>query len=503
MNKYTKFIIIYIIYKIYYTQSNTRMEETNTPSLQDGQGQRDVLDTLENLLPTTTEIIFQKSLEGELDFSILKKCHFDNITSLMFEPGRITQLKNLPHTIVKLHIANNELKTLTDLPENLVELNISSNSIQKLDLRQQLKLLVLEASYNELVELNLPLNIESVIINHNKLRELDLDGLTRLKTLHCNGNPLLSIQHYPNTIEDFLMENNPVIYIDKNTEPLETSTKTDKQKPNPALPDISAEEAIRKYYELKSQYETTVSNRKRNLYEKNKKKYRRNPPPLPEQKYPCVKCGRPVNSIFSKEETIYKVQCGDPQQPCGLDIEINAGAYYPYPFVLEVFQSDIEEQKENIIKLKMDDLFHYIHEKTSVQKFNKEFKKYENTEEIYQENLALYENLYFDKKKQEIIKEKNKTVFQMQETMRKIIQDYKNDAISNESEKQEKMKDMMMFYHHELMPLYKNIQNMKYEVMEMNIDEKNEEKTLLCYPAVLSKMYCLLGDGSSVIKYTL
>lgn len=192
------------------------MEETNALSLQDGQGQRDLFDFLENLLPTTTEIILQKPLEGELDFSILKKCHFDNITSLVFEPGRITHLKNLPPTITKIHIANNELKALSDLPENLVELNISSNFIQKLDLRPQLKLLMLEASYNELVELNLPLNIESVIINHNKLRELDLDGLTRLKKLHCNGNPLLSIQHYPNTIEDFLMENNPVLYIDKN-----------------------------------------------------------------------------------------------------------------------------------------------------------------------------------------------------------------------------------------------------------------------------------------------
>lgn len=282
-------------------------------------------------------------------------------------------------------------------------------------------------------------------------------------------------------------------------EPLEKSTK----EKNNTLHDISAEEAIRKYYELKSQYDTSVSNRKRNLYEKNKKKYGKKSAPLPEQNYPCVKCGRPVNTIFSKKETIYKVRCGDPQQPCGLDIEIHAGAYYPYPIVLEVFKYDIEEQKENIIKLKMDDLFHYIHEKTSVQKFNKAFKKYENTEEIYQENLALYENLYFDSKKLETIKEKSKNVFQLQETMKKIIQDYKHDAIANESEKQEKMKDMMMFYHHELMPLYKNIQNMKYEIMEIHVDEKNEEKTLLCYPAALSKNYCLLGDGSRVIQYTL
>lgn len=467
-------------------------------------GQTDLLDYLENLLPTSNEIVFNKPLQGELDFSILKDCHFDNITSITLESGEVTHIQNLPKTLLKLNVSNNKIEHLNQLPENIVDLNLSFNFVKKLDVKHCSKLVSLEASDNELVELHLPNEIESIMINNNKLQELDLNGLAKLKTLHCNGNPLLSIRNFPTTtIEDFRMENNPVVHIFNKIDPTDT-------KPTPIKINISAEDAIRKYYTLKQQYDSHVYLMKKKQYEnarnvKNKNRKREIQREMSIHRYPCIKCGRPVNTLFSKKNEVYKVSCGDPSNPCGLDIEIHAAAYYPFHRVMDVFKNDLEDDKEEIIKLKMDTLFNYRTDKSAVTKFNKQYKRFMETEKIYQETVDTYDSVFFGKEKKERIKEKTKTVFEIQETMRKLLNDYKKNTVNTEGEKQQKMRDIMMLYKNELLPACKNIQTMKHEVMEITTTESTTatEHRMISLPVGLSKMDYLLGDLPVVKKYML
>jgi hypothetical protein len=49
------------------------LDEQRTQIVEENTGQADFLDILENLSPTTTDIILQKSLSGDIDGEVLEK----------------------------------------------------------------------------------------------------------------------------------------------------------------------------------------------------------------------------------------------------------------------------------------------------------------------------------------------------------------------------------------------------------------------------------------------
>ena len=66
------------------------LDEQRTQILEENTGQSEFFDILENLSPTTTDIIIQQPLSGNIDGEVLEKCAFTNITSIVFAPGNIT-----------------------------------------------------------------------------------------------------------------------------------------------------------------------------------------------------------------------------------------------------------------------------------------------------------------------------------------------------------------------------------------------------------------------------
>ena len=310
-------------------------------------GQKDLLDFLENLLPTTDELILKSPLSGEIDFAILKDCHFDNVTAITLLPGEVTHVANIPSTILRLNLSGNKLKHLVDLPSKLIELNISKNGIEKLDLTNCKDLRILEASENELIDLKLPANIQQVYINSNRLRELNLDGLQQLNTLHCNANPLLSIRNFnEDTIRDFVMENNPVANIRR---------ITDNESKNV---DVDVSKAINSFYAMKRNYDHNASQIRQKIYNSmpKRKQYEERKKAIQNVKIPCIKCGRPVNTTFSIKDKVYKVKCGDEKNPCELNLNVYAGHFTNDMHSMHsIISSDLEEVKQNIIKIKMDE----------------------------------------------------------------------------------------------------------------------------------------------------
>lgn len=468
-------------------------------------GQMELLNFLENLSPTTTEIVLNKPLQGELDFAILKECHYDNIVSIVLEPGEVMYIRNIPNKIRKLHVANNLLQNISDLPDSLLELNLNHNGIHKLDLTMLTSLVSLEASDNELVELKLPKSIHTVIINNNRIRELDLDGLTDLKKLHCNGNPLLVIRNFSDNINDFLMENNPTLQLlrasDETDDSSDSAGTYNKDK---VTIDIDAEEAIQKYYELKETYEKNMATIKRSIYRSMPKKRQRDErlQLIKTTKYPCVQCRRLVNTIFSKHDRVFKAVCGDESNPCNLNIEIHAGYYVNLNYAIQTFTEELEEKKENIIKIKMDSLFGYRTDNSAVKKFKNEFEEYENCVNILKNANEDYNNLFFNKEKDEKIKEKSKKIFELQEEMKRLLKEYemKQTQTRTDGEIQQNMEDIIALYTRELLPEYKNLQQLKYEFMEM--DYENGAK-LISLPVTLSKRNYRIGDNSTVKKFIL
>jgi hypothetical protein len=432
-------------------------------------GQKDLLDFLENLLPTTDELILKSPLSGEIDFAILKDCHFDNVTAITLLPGEVTHVANIPSTILRLNLSGNKLKHLVDLPSKLIELNISKNGIEKLDLTNCKDLRILEASENELIDLKLPANIQQVYINSNRLRELDLDGLQQLNTLHCNANPLLSIRNFnEDTIRDFVMENNPAANIRRITDNESESKNVD----------VDVSKAINSFYAMKRNYDHNAAQIRQKIYNSmpKRKQYEERKKAIQNVKIPCIKCGRPVNTIFSIKDKVYKVKCGDEKNPCELNLNVYAGHFTNDMHSMHsIISSDLEEVKQNIIKIKMDALFGYRSDKSSVAKFNKEYKEYMlQKDELLTPIINHYEDTHFNKERAEKIAKKTREVFYKQEEISKLIAEYKLKESRTESEREERLKDILLLYTQELLPAYKNIQQLKYDYMETElIDDQN------------------------------
>ena len=104
------------------------IEENNT-------AQESLLDFLENLHPSLTEIVFKEPLNGDLDFAILKECNFTNITSIKCLPGNITSVTNLPEKITEFVCPQNLLIELDGLPKSLTILEIPDNGLKSLDFK--------------------------------------------------------------------------------------------------------------------------------------------------------------------------------------------------------------------------------------------------------------------------------------------------------------------------------------------------------------------------------
>jgi len=438
------------------------LQESSTAS-----SQRELLDTLDNLLPTIDQLVFKEPLHGDVDFSVLTDCGFHNITSIVFESGDVTNIRNLPKQITRLHIANNLLTHLEDLPESLVDLNAAGNGLQQLDLSSLKHLKSVKVSNNELVSLVLSPSIETLLCQNNQLQVLDLDNMDALKTLNCNGNPLLTITNFQDTIENFFMENNPALEIRRKMDDSANSEKKGERI------HVDVKEALQRYFQMKNEYEMRAKEDRRRLYERINRKHAKHAKHakhvVGEFVPKCVYCGRNVGSIFTFSQRTYKAICGDRQNPCNFHIEIFAGNYVDLNYLLNFYRSMVEEQREDIMKIKMDSLLNYKNEQKSVKKFKKNMEEYNEISETFERFKRDYDDIFFNKEIEEKIKQKTNRIFERQEKMRKMLDNLKHGDIH----------DIMLFYKEELLPEYTQLQQLKYPWAEILKDDNETTHTLL------------------------
>ena len=87
-------------------------------------------------------------------------------------------------------------------------------------------------------------------------------------------------------------------------------------------------------------------------------------------KQKCVNCKREVGTTFSETNRIFKAVCGDPINPCKLDIELQVGKKHHIDEIINITDDIINDTKEQIIKLKMDLTYNYKTQEEIVDEFN-------------------------------------------------------------------------------------------------------------------------------------
>jgi hypothetical protein len=441
-------------------------------------------DILEKINKASTELSIIDPLHGDLDFSILKEYGLTNISKITCTKGEITSIIGLPESIEIFECPDNLLINLDALPEGIIKIEIPHNFLDNLDLSNLRKLETLIIGDNKLTSIkNIPSSIKHLECDKNQLTSLDLRGVLEMDTLNVSNNPIALIENMP-TIPNLKMDNTPSIEFRNSDAP----TIYNQQE---APKGRNVDESLHEYFRIKNTYEEKLLKQKKRIYEKAESKKQAKQEILT-IKASCVKCKRPVGTVFSKKNGRYIAKCGDVQSPCKLDIEIFVGNNnLLLDYIVNVFREENEKIKDDIINQKLETLFNYISEGNSVRLFKKELELYTSNSKTFKKLLDQRNELLFSEDKKRLIEKKNGEIFHLNERIQTLIKEYEK------TQNKEILKQAVNIQVKELLPETRNLRILKNEVMEIN--KIGYEHVLFKYPVDFSKLH--IGEPSRVIKF--
>lgn len=268
---------------------------------------------------------------------------------------------------------------------------------------------------------------------------------------------------------------------------------------------LSINDAINEYYKLKDTYETNYHNKyikpiiksKDKSYKEKRVQFSRLPKPE------CINCKRNVGSLFSikqvsTEEELYRsftIKCGDNKDPCPLNIDIKYSLRYPYQELL--IDTQLKNTKNEIIKEKNNTIFGYISENEALEIFNKLTEKLKEESENYGFVLEKYILNNDNPVKYELI---NKKIDEFNKNnvmqFKKMIEEYKN------TQGTQIVLDAVKYYIEEMVPQLKEIQQLKYEVNLVEYDETKGIYTLIQKKNSNQNLETSIIDVDKVVSFT-
>jgi len=151
-------------------------------------------------------------------------------------------------------------------------------------------------------------------------------------------------------------------------------------------------EQFNAFYKIKHEYEQNVSRLKNKIIHnpslskaEKRKRYLLIKPK-------CINCKKPVGTIFSTKDRKLIALCGannpgSSQKPCKLNINIERGSIITLDKVIDALRQSLDEEKDEIIKTKLNLLFNFISEETALTQFKTQKSDYENTQSQYDKYL--------------------------------------------------------------------------------------------------------------------
>ena len=464
----------------------------------------------------TIELKFSSPFHGSLDLAVLDDKKFENLRSIVFSEGEITNITNIPKTLNTLIVPNNLLTELENLPSNLIELNINKNYIKTLDVSYLPDIEILHCDENKLVELKLNSGITEIHCDSNDLKFLDVAPFKHLNVLHVCNNPLLIIDNLETSnIHDFQSENSPLVSLSSKSIVVRSDEKdSDKngkdgkngKNGNESLEDdaekrIDYVTALAKYFKMKQEYEVNALNEKKKKYNPfvSKKENNRK---LQAFKPKCIKCKKSCGTIFSFKKNYYTAICGSTENPCKLNIKLFRGDYGDNEEMLLTFKEILEDHKVGIIKQKLDTLLNYITEQTSAAEFKKKLEMYNEDSTLYATSLKKHNELHDNEFRKLSLQKKKNEIYEIQRNIRTLISEYEN------SNNKEPLKTAIDMYIKNLTPEMQNLQRLRFDVSEIENIKINDKPEIFVsvlhqYENHYTKTEELYGEAPKVEKYVL
>ena len=470
------------------------MEEQREEIIKENNTAQDkLISILETMTKSSKELHIDEALFGDLDFAVLKELGYGNIKTIVLKDGQITNIDKLPDGLLHFECTGNLLITLEELPSSLKHLHVSNNHLTKLDISNLAELQTLVISHNKIAGLEkIPHTLRELICDNNKLERLDLEGLVDLKVLNISNNQITLIENLPTGVVDFKMENTPSIEFRNSILPELRSENKDSE--DQMKNHKNYLESLNEFFKLKREYDTRRSKMMKDAFKKEPSRKLGKLAAL-SVKPPCINCKRPVGTIFSNRiDNKYTAICGDKGNPCNLNIKIFNGKTINLPYILKIYQEEITDVKDTIIRQKLDTLFSYTTEEKSVELFKKELDTYNANSKIYIDLLNKYNELYDNKHTKEMVQKKSDEIFMIIEKIRDLLKEYET------TENPGILKTAMDMQVKDLYPEIRNLKLLKNEVVELN-ESDDGIFSVFNYPVALNKIDHDFGEKATVIKF--
>ena len=241
-------------------------------------------------------------------------------------------------------------------------------------------------------------------------------------------------------------------------------------------------EALDNYFKLKSAYESSykrkihkiISNSTLSIREKRKR--------IQGLDRKCINCKRSVGTIFSNKDRHYKAICGDIQEPCGLNIDLEKGNIINVENAVDYMQEVINSDITNIIKTKLDLLFNFTDEAMAMENFDKAKQVFTTNNKIYSHYNIDLNNIIDNPEKKEIVKG-------LKARLNITISEFKN-LMKNYEKNGDRtiLKEAIDLYLKQLIPQTEEIQKNQYVFMGMVFNNDDNTFHLIQTPYTISQL---------------
>ena len=251
-------------------------------------------------------------------------------------------------------------------------------------------------------------------------------------------------------------------------------------------------EALDHYYKLKNTYEE-AKNRQINKIKANENlSQSKKIAAVKNINVGCVNCGHKAGTIFEYKDRVLIAKCNNSSEPCKLDIRLFKGAYITQETSTKYWQQEMDNDKLNIIILKLNLLFGYLTDAEALEKFTEQKENFKEASETYEEHLLDLRNSTDNKEKGITIKELgSKLEFEIL-NMKQLISEYNrtnNPAFINECV--EKYKETVM-------PILKNLRDTKYAYIAVEYNKDTDIHQLIQKPFTIQTLEIALESAQII-----
>lgn len=261
---------------------------------------------------------------------------------------------------------------------------------------------------------------------------------------------------------------------------------------------------INKFFQLKGKYDEIVRRKKQKIINQDKLSKREKKRLWDSQKIKCINCKKPVGTFFSVKNRRLLAICGaskntDDQniQPCKLNIDIQLANITTMQETINSYAKYKEEDKESIIKTKLDLLFNFTNEEEAITEFEKKRDEFDADVATYNNYLELFMDIHDSKEKNESLKI---LLLKKESLIKEIKTILKPDESDSDNVKPSRIVEALDIQISDLNDVLSQIKNLKYEYYKVVEDDENPLIHKLDTKTIITERSEIIIDNECVIN---